>query len=356
MTVVDAGPSRPDQIRARPNPDCYLCGREGATLYSGLVDTPGGAPGEWGLRVCTNPDCRLVWLDPVPVEGDLFKAYRGAYFTHKAPPAPGPARRLMEAIVQGHLRAKLGHTTGVGPASRRWLAPLSALLPGGGEEAEAGVIFLGPPPPGGRVLDVGCGNGKLLLRLRALGWEVEGTDVDADAVGVARAAGLSAHLGELADQGLPGDAFDVAHLGHVVEHLYDPVGVLRECRRVLKPGGLLVVMTPNTAGWGHRTFGRHWRHLDPPRHLVLFDAGNLAEAVRRAGFERVEVRTLQRESRTPLVTSAMTRKSRAAGLSSLGRYGPGWKLRGLAYQAWERALIRFDRQAGEELHCTATKV
>jgi SAM-dependent methyltransferase len=293
-------------------------------------------------------------MHPVPVKDDLPKAYR-AYFTHGRPPVGGRLRRVAEAVRGGYLRAGLGHTRGVGPGWYRWLAPLAALHPGGGEEAAAEVIFLGPPPAGARLLDVGCGSGELLLRLRALGWEGEGTEVDDRAIDVARAAGLTVFRGELAERGFPDDAFDITHLGHTIEHMLDPFGTLRECRRVLKPGGKLVVFTPNARSWGHRHFRHDWRGLEPPRHLQVFDPHNLGVAVRRAGFARVEVRTLQRKSRTVLVMSAMIRHCRRTGRSMEGCYNVCWKVLGVSSQLFERALIRFDPQAGEELYCTARK-
>jgi SAM-dependent methyltransferase len=253
------------------------------------------------------------------------------------------------------LRARLGHTQGVGPAWYRWLAPLAVLHPGGGEEMAASVIFLGPPPASARLLDVGCGSGELLLRLRELGWDGIGIEVDDQAIDVAHAAGLTVFRGELAERGFPDDAFDVIHLGHTIEHMLDPFETLRECRRVLKPGGSLIVFTPNARSWGHRHFRHDWRALDPPRHLQVFDPHNLGIAVRRAGFARVEVRTLQRHSRTTLVTSAMIRHCRRTGRSMEGCYNLCWKVLGVSSQLFERALVLFDPQAGEELYCTATK-
>src|SRR5262249_16218861 len=147
-----------------------------------------------------------------PIKEDLFKAY-AVYFTHAHPPEGGRLRRVAEAVRRGYLRSRLGHARGVGPAWYRWLAPLAALHPGRGEEIPAGVILLGPPQAGARLLDVGCGSGALLLRLRELGWEGEGTEVDDQAVTVARSEGLTVFRGELADRGYPDDAFDVVHLG-----------------------------------------------------------------------------------------------------------------------------------------------
>ena len=75
-------------------------------------------------------------------------------------------------------------------------------------------------------------------------------------------------------------------MNHVLEHLANPVAVLDQCRRLLRPGGQFVATTPNTRSYGHAKFGRAWIGLDVPRHLHLFNptaADRLAEQV---GFSR----------------------------------------------------------------------
>src|SRR5690606_4600196 len=72
---------------------------------------------------------------------------------------------------------------------------------------------------------------------------------------------------------------------HVLEHVYDPSGLLSECYRLLKPGGHLRVVVPNPKSWGHKLFGSRWRGLEPPRHLHLFTPEALRMLSERAGFE-----------------------------------------------------------------------
>jgi hypothetical protein len=88
-----------------PCPNCYLCGTGGEPLYEGLKDRLFNAPGEWNLKRCPNPECGLLWLDPMPLEEDIGMAYE-TYFTHAAPedmppPAPPGARpRAAEILGQ----------------------------------------------------------------------------------------------------------------------------------------------------------------------------------------------------------------------------------------------------------------
>src|SRR2546423_11625544 len=71
----------PEQIRSVPCPACYLCGAVGEPLYKDLKDRLYRAPGSWNLRRCPGPGCGLLWLDPMPAEDDIGKAYE-SYFTH----------------------------------------------------------------------------------------------------------------------------------------------------------------------------------------------------------------------------------------------------------------------------------
>lgn len=80
--------------------------------------------------------------------------------------------------------------------------------------------------------------------------------------------------------------FDVITLNHVIEHVSDPIELLRSCYRLLKLGGQLWLQTPNIDSLGSRRYGRHWRGLEPPRHLVLFDPVSLRSALHQAGFQR----------------------------------------------------------------------
>jgi SAM-dependent methyltransferase len=78
-------------------------------------------------------------------------------------------------------------------------------------------------------------------------------------------------------------------MGHVLEHVPDPRALLAECRRIIKPGGRLVSITPNVSSWGHQIFGPHWLGLDPPRHLHLFTPASLRRLAQDTGWPRCVV-------------------------------------------------------------------
>jgi 2-polyprenyl-3-methyl-5-hydroxy-6-metoxy-1,4-benzoquinol methylase len=146
----------------------------------------------------------------------------------------------------------------------------------------------------GRLLDVGCGNGELLARARGLGWDVGGIEPDPTASQVARSSGIPILASRLDEAALPAESFDAITLSHVVEHLLEPVATLRQCARVLKPGGRLVLATPNTHSLGHGYWRKNWVGLDPPRHIFLFSPRSLRRCVEEAGLEVAELRTVSR--------------------------------------------------------------
>jgi SAM-dependent methyltransferase len=136
----------------------------------------------------------------------------------------------------------------------------------------------------GRLLDVGCALGDFLIEAERVGWLAEGVEVSDFAAAHARDRGLRVHAGELERSGLADASYDVITLYDTIEHLQDPVGTLREIRRVLAPGGLLHLVTPNVASLQARLLGRRWYHYKPGEHLYYFSPLTLRRAIEAAGL------------------------------------------------------------------------
>jgi SAM-dependent methyltransferase len=191
------------------------------------------------------------------------------------------------------LASRYGYDMEGTPLRQRLLGQTLWLLPLRRADVDANVMYL-PFRTGGRLLEVGCGSGAVLEILRDAGWQAEGVDFDPAAAATARRRGLTVHVGSLDAQNLPAGRFDAIVMRHVIEHIHDPRGLLRECRRLLRSDGTLALLTPNADGLGHRTFRSDAFYVDPPRHLHLFNPRNLRRMVEEAGFS---VRCLETHSR-----------------------------------------------------------
>ena len=263
-------------------PTCPVClDPRRALLHADLVDRLYGVPGEWQLQRCLG--CDAAYLDPRPDEASIARAYE-AYHTHEPPPPAGKTRRLRKALRNGYLNARYGYALRPASPLGRLVVPL---FPTRRAAADRHVRGLRRPREGARVLDVGCGNGEFLREMRAAGWIGLGVETDPQAVARARLHGLDVREGSVEEAAFEPGSVDAVTLSHVVEHLHDPVATLRACRGLLRGGGVLWIATPNLSSPGHARYGRAWRGLEPPRHLVLFGPGALAQAVERAGFRAV---------------------------------------------------------------------
>ncbi len=221
---------------------CALCGGERFEEDVIVYDRVVARRDDYRLRRCTA--CTLVCLAPFPEE--TASLYPEDYEPH-APEAPD-------------VRA------GREPS---WLERRRLIEPRGGR----------------RLLDVGCGSGRLLARHRALGWDVRGIEPNEAAARICRERGFSVASVSLEEAELPKAHFDAILLHHVIEHVRRPVDALRQVKETLAPGGLVVVVTPNVGGLGFRLYGSCWYALDAPRHLHLFDARTLKLLAERAGLE-----------------------------------------------------------------------
>lgn len=138
----------------------------------------------------------------------------------------------------------------------------------------------------GRLLDVGCGGGQFLAMMQEAGWKGVGIEVNEAMASQARKIpGLEIYGGTLEEARLAPESFDVVTLYHVLEHIPEPIAIFKECFRLLKPGGLLVVAVPNWASWQSRFAREDWFHLDIPHHLHHFSTNNLNRLFKENGFQ-----------------------------------------------------------------------
>lgn len=322
-----------DVIGSSESPTCYLCGKHGETLYHGLQDHLFGAPGSWGFKRCSNSSCGFIWLDPMPTRDEIWKAYR-SYYTHKR--TKFELSELLGYVVRAIFRI-----------------PLSIFLQILNDRKRRRYMYLDRLTPG-RLLDVGCGSGYRLERMRALGWEVFGQEIDPVAAEYARNKfGVDIHLGPLEEMAAPAGGFDAVIMSHVIEHVYDPVATLSDCHRLLRKGGKLVVSTPNAESYGHQKFGLRWRGLEPPRHLHLFTGRTLTQVFQRAGFCQFQYWT------SDVTADHIGRSSNVLPYQATPVnqrvFSMGDEFRGLLFQVAAHRYFLKDKDCGEECIMVATK-
>jgi 2-polyprenyl-3-methyl-5-hydroxy-6-metoxy-1,4-benzoquinol methylase len=151
-------------------------------------------------------------------------------------------------------------------------------------------------PSNAKILDVGCGDGFHLELLKNYGdknWSLEGIDIDERAVEMAKRRDLNVSLGTISDIETTRENFyDFAFTVQTIEHVEQPDAFLRAIKKVLKPGGKLVVVTDNTDSYDFRIFkNSHWGGYHFPRHWNLFNRKNLAKLAEKVGFTTEKITT-----------------------------------------------------------------
>ncbi|MBO8180439.1 MAG: class I SAM-dependent methyltransferase [Archaeoglobus sp.] len=137
----------------------------------------------------------------------------------------------------------------------------------------------------GKILDVGCGSGKIIAVLEKLGWDVYGIDLSSRAIENAKKRGLKkVYVGELTNFHFPKKYFDVVLMRHVIEHIHNPNDYLSHINKILKDDGLLIISVPNINSREFKIFREYWYQLDVPRHLHFFNIHTLSKLLSNNKF------------------------------------------------------------------------
>jgi SAM-dependent methyltransferase len=234
-------------------------------------------PGRYAVVRCVA--CGFLYQRPRVRDENLPDCYPDHYPRHGEPsprfPLKGSAARVR--AVRRALATDLGYASfrdqRVGLATRLRACLLARRL-----------RWDCPPWIGqGRYLDVGCGSGGTVGAAAMLGWRVAGIEPDGAAAEKARRFSDEIYTGDVLEASFAPSSFDVVSMFHVLEHVPDPVAVVRRTLEWLAPGGLVIIEVPNAGGLGASLFGRAWSGLDLPRHLSHFTPDSLASVVERAG-------------------------------------------------------------------------
>lgn len=265
MMLSSASPPAPSAAPAVRWDDaaCPLCGQRDEHLLLEAADPNPCSRPALRFAVVRCRACTLVYTNPRPDPSCIGRFYPTDYRPHRRP-------RKMRHV---------GKPSVVARWSGRACPERDGDLPWAGS---------------GRLLDFGCGGGSYLKRMADHGWQVTGLDAAVGAVRqIQEELGLRALVGTLPHPDLAPASFDVVTMWHSIEHVHDPLAILRAAWDVLVPGGKLVVACPNVESWAFRAFGPAWFGLDLPRHLTHFSPHTLRTALTAAGFQVDSVRPIR---------------------------------------------------------------
>jgi 2-polyprenyl-3-methyl-5-hydroxy-6-metoxy-1,4-benzoquinol methylase len=332
--------------------NCFACGSYGSILYNNIEDRVFKVPGEWNFLQCQNRKCGLIWLDTDPNDIEFIKAYKN-YYTHKdkAKKDSGWLRRWYYRAMFGYGASRYNYNLNNINFLDKLFGFILSLVPTYKADFDYNFLYLGAKH-NGKLLEIGCGSGEMLKNMFSLGWNVVGTDIDPEGVKNARAKGLSVHIGKLEHLNYTENSVDAIVLSHTIEHVNNPKSLFAECFRILKPGGNLIAITPNTESWGHDIFKENWRGLEPPRHLFIYNRSSLKSIVSNTGFKIVLCRSKAR-ARFIFSESYLIRQNKKSnGIANGSIFLRIWSM---LMEILESIYIIFRNNKGEELVLVATK-
>ena len=266
---------------------CPVCSsRVRAILHDDLEDYAFQcAPGKWVMYQCGS--CGVAYLNPRPNQETISLAYKQYYTHQKTESNNSRMHNLKLAMINGYRNMRFG--VNFCPSSK--LGVLYYLFPSRKKniDSEGRGLEKMHDDKAPKVLDVGCGNGIFLILVKMMGWQAFG--VEPDPLAAKTAAELKVEI--LADfiNDVPdkyNEYFDVITLNQVIEHVHDPAAMIEKCHDLLVEGGRLWMATPNIDSQGHQRYGKYWRGLEAPRHLIVFNWHSLNGLLKKAGF--IEIR------------------------------------------------------------------
>lgn len=265
---------------------CPGCsGDEFAAVLTGR-DHLTGLGGEFSLVRCVACDLHLT--NPRPAADSLGYFYPSNY----SPYTPGDSHESgswLRLLERSALRCYYGYPPQPPSLLTRVLAQLAMWKIRGRRKRHEWFPYRGS----GNLLDVGCGGGGFLERMRDVGWNVTGLELAADVARcVEKRTGIPVHVGTLPHADLKPGSFDAVTLWHVLEHVPNPRELLKSAADLLRPSGLLVIEVPNIANWTVSEFGEYWVGLELPRHFQHFSPKTLAAMLPEGAFRNIEIQQI----------------------------------------------------------------
>jgi len=330
---------------------CPLCeGTKRYVIHKDIPDFRYAVSGRWTFVRCC--ECGLVYL--TLRLADPAQGYPANYSQHNPALYPKIGGKgfwgNVKAIVRHGLLLNYGYRQVVQGGILailflRLLGKVAIWGPSLKFRALFGFLLFPKAIPQGRLLDIGCGNGRFLAAMKLLGWNVYGVEPDPISAQLAKHLTGAEIYSSFSEANFPRDFFDIITMNHVLEHIEEPLPLLNECYRILQTSGKLGIAVPNWKSMIHRIFGQYYYHLDLPRHVVMYEPRVLTLACLKAGFTVETITTTSiREARVAFKRSWYYLK----GVAPPRILIPIWVLFSLLWSM-------VDKQSGEEIVLWTTK-
>jgi 2-polyprenyl-3-methyl-5-hydroxy-6-metoxy-1,4-benzoquinol methylase len=248
----------------KAGPPCLSCGgRQFIPLFT--ASDFDGATESFCLLECEK--CHLVRTEPILSDAQLQKYYSLPYYGGGREKFKGFTENLTRWFNSFRAGSILSHMPGNRISSKRC-------------------------PP--KVLDIGCGRGRLLEILKQKGCDCYGLERKAFPVNT-QAQGIHFYKENLRDIRFEDDFFDAVILWHVLEHIENPVAMIHETARIIRPAGIIALAVPNFGSIQARLFRSAWFHLDLPRHTHHFNPQTLRQCLEQNGLKVIKKHTFSIE-------------------------------------------------------------
>ena len=291
MGLKDETPSGTTEVSStqlEPVKSCPVCDSgERRLLAQNMRDINyGGVGGRWRLFRCCQ--CRSAYMDSRIDSEHIADAFVN-YETH-AVSEKRPKRRGILGFLQSTLDAYTHNLYG-SPAENKsnFRASLAYLFPLLRLERDFLMRHARKRDGIGKILDIGCGNGDFLARMRDAGWSVHGLDFDPSAAKIADSRGLNVVSGSVTARISSLPQSDLVAASHVIEHVHELQNFLELLYEKVLPGGVLWLATPNINSPLRWLEGRYWDKWETPRHLQMFNMASMRLLIERALGKQVNV-------------------------------------------------------------------
>ncbi|MBI1245767.1 MAG: methyltransferase domain-containing protein [Alphaproteobacteria bacterium] len=233
---------------------CLFCGAPTREIVTRVVDNRFGSPGEYAIRACISCGGRQTFPRP---DAEALKGLYERWYNYGGKTDSGYAAARERFLFSPFYRLML---------------------------ALDGDVSFHAAKGAGRLIDIGCNEGRGLSLYARNGFAAEGLELNTHAAAAARARGFVVHE-KLIEDFRPEAPFDVAVLSNVLEHASDPREMVRHVRRILKPGGQVWISLPNADSALAGLAGADWINWHVPFHIVHFTLPRLMRLLEQEGFE-----------------------------------------------------------------------